>query len=452
MIRNYLIKNLLGKKILILGYGREGRSTLNLLINILPPSDITVADQQESAFTKDQNIVNYNIRTISGQQYLDNLNSYDLIIKSPGIKLDQVITPYTPSKITSQTDLFLGVYGKQTVGITGTKGKSTTSSLLYHILQFYNSKALFGGNIGIPLFDLVDQITPEINIVCELSSHQLQFTRHAPHIAILLNIFQEHLDHYNSYLDYQKAKYNIALNQNSGDYFIYNSADENIISLVNEYPVQSEKVPFKEVNTLQHNDIAAEKYRGKGIYSQGNEIILFTGNTKKKILNKEFESKLTGNHNRNNAIIAASAAALLGVPSDVIEASISTFIPLEHRLEFVGAFNEVKYYNDSISTIPEASIAAVESLNTVDTLILGGFDRTIDYSILADYLTSGSVKNVVTTGPAGLRIFELIKDNERIEELHYFGKFDEAVLKAIEITPLFLFCFLGRLGFWFTFR
>lgn len=442
MIRNYLKEYLFGKSILILGYGREGRSTLNLLISALPAAYITVADQHKSAFDNDQNIIRHDIKTISGQDYLADLASYDIVIKSPGIKLTQEITPIYPSNITSQTDLFLAVYGKQTIGITGTKGKSTTSSLLYHILQSYNGKALLGGNIGIPLFDLIDQITPETIIICELSSHQLQFTTHAPHIAILLNLFQEHLDHYNSYHDYQKAKYNIALNQKSGDYFIYNSSDENIIALINEIPVHCEKLPFKEDSTFQLNDNNG-RFGCTGIYSQENEIILTTTTNSRKILNRAFTSKLAGNHNRNNAIIAASAAALNGVPAEVIESAIASFSPLEHRLEFVGIYDNVQFYNDSISTIPEATIAAVESLKPVDTLILGGFDRTIDYHILAVYLSGGGVKNVVTTGPAGLRIFELIQDNIYITELHYFAKFDEAVLKAIEITPKSGLCLLS---------
>ena len=113
----------------------------------------------------------------------------------------------TLSKISSQTDLFLKAYSAQIVGVTGTKGKSTTSSLIYHIIKSYTSNTLLAGNIGIPFFDLVPDINTETRIVCELSSHQLQYISKGPHIGILLNLFQEHLDHYASFYDYQLAKF-----------------------------------------------------------------------------------------------------------------------------------------------------------------------------------------------------------------------------------------------------
>lgn len=442
-MRDYLKKSLAGKRILILGYGREGRSTLNMILSVLQAAEITVADQQESAFANDQNIISQNIKTVSGLNYMDNLQGYDIVIKSPGVKLDANVTPFVPSRITSQTDLFLAVYSQQTVGITGTKGKSTTSSLLYHILHSYNGNALLGGNIGIPPFDLVDQITPETIVVCELSSHQLQFTQHAPHIGILLNLFQEHLDHYSSYLDYQKAKYNIALNQSPNDWFIFNGSDENINNLIKEIPVQSSKLPFFEDEMATDPYVSSNNQGKGGIFREGEDYILLQENSRLKVISAGFTTKLKGTHNRNNAIIAAAAATLLSVPADVIEAAVATFNPLEHRLEYVGTFYGVEYYNDSISTIPEAAIAAVKSLKRVDTLILGGFDRTIDYQILADFLNDGIVKSVITTGPAGLRIFELIQDNVNIDELHYYAKFDEAVLKATEITPKGGVCLLS---------
>jgi len=222
----------------------------------------------------------------------------------------------------------------------------------------------------------------------------------------LLNLYQEHLDHYPTYLDYQKAKFNIALNQVEGDYFVYTASDENINSLIESHQLKSHKVPVN--NTGVH-----------------------------------FSSKLTGEHNMLNAQVAATVASLLGIPEKAIEDGIAGFIPLEHRLEFAGEYKGVRYYNDSISTIPEAAIAAIESLKPVDTLILGGFDRGIDYGILAAYLEKGNVRNVITTGPAGMRIFELVNENEQIEELNFFTQFDEAVEKAIEITPKGGICLLS---------
>lgn len=410
-MRNFLKENLTGKKVLILGFGREGRSTLKYLDEISIDAELTVADNNEQSFANDSLIKAKGIETISGSHYLDRIKKADIIIKSPGIPLNQEDFEIDPKSITSQTDLFLAVYKKQVTGVTGTKGKSTTSSLIAHILSSYYKDVLFGGNIGIPLFDLIEKITPQTKIVCELSSHQLQFVRHSPHVSILLNLFQEHLDHYKSYEDYQKAKFNIALFQDEDDYFIYNSEDPLINKLIETYPVNGQKVNFSSE--------------------------LF------KMLPADLQFNLPGAHNRINASIAAAASAIQGVPSEAIIESISTFKPLEHRLQYVGSFGGRKFYNDSISTIPEAAIAAIESLKPVDTIILGGFDRGIDYTILVEYLKKGNVRNVVTTGPAGYRIFNVISEIEAIEELCHYDKFDAAVKKAIELTPKKGICLLS---------
>ncbi len=410
-MKNYLSLLLTGKKVLILGYGKEGHSTLNFLNNISVDADITVSDFNPNAFVNDALINETGVKTISGDDYLDSINQADIIIKSPGIKLNREDFNLNKRTLTSQTDLFLAVYGRQITGITGTKGKSTTASLIAHILKSYYPDTLFGGNIGIPLFDLLPSIKPESKIVCELSSHQLEFVRHSPHIAILLNLFQEHLDHYKNFEEYQKAKYNIAVYQKENDHFIYNSNDPLISALVHNFPVKGEKIP-----------LSPDLY---------------------KILPEDLVISLPGAHNRFNAEIAAAATVLQGVPVDTIIEAIQAFKPLSHRMEFLGTFKSVRYYNDSISTIPEAAIAAIESLKPVDTIILGGFDRGIDYSILAEYLKKGNVRNVVTTGPAGLHIFNMISEIEAIEELHYFDKFDAAVKKAIELTPQNGICLLS---------
>ncbi len=410
-MKNYLSLLLTGKKVLILGYGKEGRSTLNFLKSIPLDADITIADYNDKAFENDPLIKGNGIKTISGEHYLDSINQADIVIKSPGIALNRAGYNLNHRTLTSQTDLFLAVYSKQITGITGTKGKSTTASLIAHILSSFNNNTLFGGNIGIPLFDLLPKINPETKIVCELSSHQLEFVHHSPHIAILLNLFQEHLDHYQNFEEYQKAKYNIALYQKENDHFIYNSGDPLISALVHNYPVKGIKIP------LTPN--------------------VFT------ILPEDIEINLAGAHNRFNAEIAAAATIIQGVPVEKIIEAIKTFKPLAHRMEFLGTYKNVKYYNDSISTIPEATIAAIESLKPVDTIILGGFDRGIDYSILAEYLKKGNVRNVVTTGPAGYHIFNLINEIEAIEELHYFATFDAAVKKAIELTPQNGICLLS---------
>lgn len=221
---NKLREYFANRKILILGFGVEGRSTYRLLRRVLPEKMLWIADQNVEVkdlelFKNDNNISFY-----LGEDYLGHFSDFDMIIKSPGISLKQM-PDVDFSKFTSHTELFFRFYRDQIIGVTGTKGKSTTSSLICHIIYTLNQNCLLVGNIGMPPFDLIDQIDEQTVIVYELSSHQLEQTNISPKVAVLLNIFQEHLDHYESYEKYQEAKFRITMFQNTDDYFIYHDDD-----------------------------------------------------------------------------------------------------------------------------------------------------------------------------------------------------------------------------------
>ena len=196
---NAIFKRLRGKRILILGFGREGKSSLAFIQKFLPHAIVGIADRNESAF-KDLDL---SIKTYSGDNYFDAVKDYDIVIKTPGISLKD--KDIDLSKITSQTDLFLEEFHSQIIGITGTKGKSTTSTLIYHLLKESGRDAILAGNIGIPIFDVIEKITNKSIIVFELSAHQLQFIHRSPHIGILLNVFEEHLDHFGTFDAYRNA-------------------------------------------------------------------------------------------------------------------------------------------------------------------------------------------------------------------------------------------------------
>jgi len=335
------------KKIVILGYGREGNSSFRFIRNYLPNKHLAIHDLISV------DIVDNNTTIISGENYLQNLNDYDIILKTPGISFAHLNYFIEPEKISSQTTLFLQYYGKQTIGITGTKGKSTTASLIYHILKQSHKKTVLAGNIGVPFFDIIEKIDDETMVVAELSAHQLEFVRHSPHIAVMLNLYQEHLDHFNAFASYVQAKLNITKYQNEHDILVYNQDDVWITKLLGQHNFNREFYPFF-------------------------------------------------NHIKYNAAI--TTCRLLGVSDKEIEVAIASFIPLEHRQEFVGEKHGIRFYNDSISTVPEATIYALETLKNVDTLLLGGFDRGIDYGILYDYLDKNPVENIVFMGPAGERM------------------------------------------------
>ena len=342
-----IIDFLKDKKIAILGFGREGKSSYQFIRKYLPDKHLAVHDK---AFIE---INDKNVKIVCGENYLQNLNDYDILLKTPAISLAQLNYYIHSEKISSQTALFLKYYGNQIIGITGTKGKSTTASLIYHILNKSGKKTELAGNIGIPFFDIIDNIDNQTLVVAELSAHQLEFVYDAPHIAVLLNLYQEHLDHFNSFSSYMEAKLNITKYQNEMDILVYNQDNVQITKQLAQHGFTREYYP----------------YSGKIKYQA-----------------------------------ALTTCKLLRISDKEIETALASFIPLEHRQEFVGEKHGIRFFNDSIATVPEATIYALQNLGDVNTLLLGGFDRGIDYAILYEYLDKNPVENVVFMGPAGKRI------------------------------------------------
>lgn len=382
------------KSLAILGFGREGRSTYNLLRQVFPQKVLTIIDENE-AIREDLTLKNdINLLFITGKNCMQNIDNYDIAIKSPGIPSNTLPLELNQVSITSQTDIFLQFYGHQSIGITGTKGKSTTASLVYHILKNAGFNAMLVGNIGIPPFECITDIKPESIVVLELSSHQLEYVSHSPHIAILLNIFQEHLDHYNSYLDYQLAKLNIGKYQGPSDYFIYNNDNEAVKSLVHT------------LNGTKHIELSfsPEQDSLAAINLENNEIVLNLDGEITRLYDTSMNQPLQGHHNLYNIMAAATACYLSGVNIGSLESGIRSFRGLEHRIERVGEYEGITWYNDSIATIPEATIEAVKTLQNVDTLILGGFDRGIEYDVLYPFLNTSEISNIIFIGGAGERM------------------------------------------------
>lgn len=388
-----------GKRIMIAGFGREGRSSYRLIRKLFPyPStDITLAIADKNTGIESDSLLSADddIRLFTGNNYLSHADEYDIILKSPGIPTFDFDGITTVEKISSQTDIFLQVYGNQTIGITGTKGKSTTTNLIYSIIKTAKPNTIMAGNMGLPLFDSIEKIDSETILVLELSSHQLENIHKGPHIGILLNLFQEHLDHYNSYLDYQMAKLNIGLHQSEKDVFIYCKDNEKLDTLVEKNNIKSIVLPYSMTKKLNF-----------GCYLDGKNFKLSPTDT--IIYNTTEKRHLKGNHNLSNCMAAFLVGHCYGIADEVIADSIANFKGLEHRLEYVNTKNGITFYNDSISTIPEATIAAIEALKDVDTLILGGFDRGIDYSMLSNFLSQSDISNIAFVGKAGEKIYNLL--------------------------------------------
>ncbi|HZK08156.1 MAG TPA: UDP-N-acetylmuramoyl-L-alanine--D-glutamate ligase [Bacteroidales bacterium] len=394
-------------KVLLLGFGREGQSTYRYLRHHFPKLPLAIADRNENSDTTaiagDSNIALH-----LGENYLDAIKVYDVIIKSPGVQLSSHKHMLHGKVLLSQAGLFLECYGRQIIGITGTKGKSTTSSLISHILNKAGRDAVLVGNIGKPAFDFIDKINAQTLIVFELSAHQLEYVHHAPHIAILLNFFEEHLDYFGGMDAYVSAKMNIVRYQNQQDHLIFDKENERI---------------FQQLHMLSHAarlhpiDPTAERDERSGT--------------------------LVGNHNKKNIAAARQACQLAGLSEAEINLGISTFQSLEHRLEWVGNFCGRDFYNDSISTIPESTIEAVKTIDKTYMLILGGFDRGINYGVLAEFLAKSNVQLLVFTGAAGRRMAQLFVPHCRSDqEMVVVEKFDE-IARYFDKIPTGRACLLS---------
>ncbi len=417
------IKN---KSIVLLGFGKEGQSTYRFIRSYFPQMHICIADGNEAIGEHGLLKCDDNISFELGEDFLNNIAEFDIVFKSPGISFKNYIIPLNQI-ISSQTELFFRLYSSQIIGVTGTKGKSTTVSLLHHILSKLGKDTLLIGNIGIPALDVTHLIKEKTILVYELSSHQLEFVSASPHISILLNLYQEHLDHYSSYHDYRFAKWNISKFQNVNDTFIYCSDDEQI----------AEDMKLQKINAKS----LCYGFNNKSYISYYNNKLIVNGEKLKEFDIKEF--KLLGEHNIYNLMAVLLACSSLGLDiEECLHASYS-FNGLPHRIEFVATKKGIKFYNDSIATIPQATIKAIESIDDVDTLILGGFDRAIDYSVLVEYLTSFRPLNLLLVGKVGDRLFDALDKANYKGKLIKLNSFNDIISKAIEYTKQGKSCLLS---------
>ena len=374
-----------GKRILLLGYGREGQSTWNVLRRLGTYEALDIADLKAPAALPEDGTVWH-----TGPDYQKCMDDYDVVFKSPGIVLERPENEYRCS-ILSQTEVFFQCFRDQIIGITGTKGKSTVTTLLYHLLKQAGMDALLVGNIGIPALDHMDEVKPDTRIVFELSCHQLEYMTVSPHIGILVNIHEEHLDHYGTMEKYVEAKHHIFKNQRPDDILICN-----VQCLPEEGTCPSGLIRAgmdgsgKELDVVQEQD-------GTWIHFRGRKFCIPTD-----------EIKLLGQHNYFDIGVAYGVCSILGMDDQVFARGLKTYEPLPHRLQYIGEREGVKYYDDSISTICDTTIQALKTLKDTDTVLIGGMDRGIDYRELIEYLSDCQVPHIILMEATGKRIYQEI--------------------------------------------
>lgn len=366
------------------------------------------------------------IKLLTGAHYMDSLENYDVVFKSPGVVLPKAADEYT-CLITSQTEVFFEAYREQIIGITGTKGKSTTSTLLYHILQESGIDTVLAGNIGIPFFDILEQITPRTRIVCELSCHQLEYIHVSPHIAILLNIHEEHLDHYGTMEKYVHAKQQIYLHQKEQD-----------LPLLQDWMV----LPAKGT-CPSHILTVSDRFASCDVTLTGTRIRFESG---------DYRIPASETVCWDITIIWISAFDYgvcheLGVDDESFTKALISYEPLPHRLRLIGSLDGVRYYDDSISTICDTAIQALKSIPSPGSILIGGMDRGIDYSELIEYLSVDSVPHIILMEATGKRIYEEIKNSYPAfhdpDRLHLVEHLSDAVELAKKVTPRGSACILS---------
>lgn len=368
-----------GKNICILGYGREGQAMVAALHSYAPDAIVTIRDKKD------------------GAGYTDNLEQFDTIIASPGIPPSEIPHGVTP---TNSTQIFLDSIDQNAtvIGVTGSKGKSTTASLIHAILRQAGKKSILVGNIGEPSIGHIQEVTADTTIVMEMSSYQLLRITRSPHIAVITSFFPEHLDYHGSLDAYKDAKSHITRFQNEDDTVFYYAHSDGA------------------------KDIALQSKGTHFPYSEDDSPI------------SVIDTKLVGTHNLCNIAGAAAVARHFGIDDATIIEAARTFDGLPHRLKNLGEHDGIIWVDDAISTTPQSTIAALHALTPdVKTIILGGQDRGNDFTELGKVIASLGIEQVILMGESGPRIGEAITSPDII--VHKADSMDEATGIAKKHKP-----------------
>ncbi len=374
-------------RIAILGFGREGRAILKYLKKnkAYKNAEIWILDHSQSY---EVGLRKIGIKCINGSNYLNNLKEFDLVFRSPGVpyNLPEIQSAKKSGvKISSATKLFFESASERDIhiiGITGTKGKGTTSTLLYNIFRTARRSIILAGNIGKPAIEILPRLKPGTTVILELSSFQLQDLEKSPQTAAVLEIFPDHMDSHKNFAEYLSAKSNISAHQNKKDRVFYSSGNKNA----------------KHIAELSQGKITAVSEKSWSIFSPD-------------------DLKVPGAHNFKNAVMAATIALAHGLPKTAIIRAVKNFRGLPHRLELIRTLSVIplirpnkgddksrkncviRFYNDSASTNPQTAAAAIRAFSEPTILIAGGKDKNLDYAPLAHAVSeSKNLKAIILFG------------------------------------------------------
>lgn len=373
-----------GKKILIAGFGIEGKSTLSYLEKNFSDLEIALADKNKEA------VEDYSDKyTIySGEEYLNNADEFDTVIRTPGIPLELF---KSAKNITSHTNIFFANCTGTVVAITGTKGKSTTSMLIYKLLEEKLRDVRLSGNIGSPALDALEGSSEDTVFVYEISSFQLEDIHYSPHIAVVLAITEDHIDRHGTPKDYISAKQNIVNFQTKDDFVFCNAVDDNAVQIANAS--KGTKIPVHPIKV-------------------------------------NYQTSLIGEGNEINIAMAIAVSKHFGVSEESIKNTISNFKPLAHRIENIGTFKEITFYDDSIATNPSASINGIKAIDNLETVIIGGANKGFDFDNYIKEVSKLNIKNIILMPDTGIEMKESFEKFAKKSKVLVGNTMEEAVKLA----------------------
>lgn len=405
------------KKIAVLGLGREGLA----LARYFKCARINADFLDESAIANSAEIESLGYRVIKRTDAFNDLNKYDLIFRSPGISINHSHLKNVKSKLTSLTRLFFELWPGKIIGVTGTKGKGTTASIIKSILSEDNIPSILLGNIGEVNLNNISRYKNNAVAVYELSSFQLIKLGVSPNVAVVLDISQEHLDYHKSIHQYRLSKLEIAKYQKSNDWLVITCDNPSInmfsnLSLAQKIGVSLSAACF-EKSVWWHESAMQQSVSGND----------------QKIIELS-ELKVVGKHNMINAAAAAGAALALGININSIRQGIINFDGLPYRLQNIGVFGGITFYNDSASTNPATTLAAAAAIPGQKIIIMGGRNKGLDYSETFRKLNLDSkVSSIVIFGELRSELNKYVGSKE-YNKFVMVENLDQAIEKVVELS------------------
>lgn len=380
-----IAEELIGKRCGVLGAGREGIATARFLID--HGAVVTVCDRATDATAP------LKVSWRRGPEYLANLTDFDIVFRTPGLPyLSPVIQAARAAGVivSSHTKLFFELCPAPVIGVSGTKGKGTTCGLITSILAAAGKDVRFGGNVGTPPLEFLAELNPDSYVVLELSSFQLQDLEQSPHIAVLTNLTVDHLDHHATVAEYHAAKQSLVAFQRPDDTAVLNCESPALHA-------------FDQLGKGRKWHFGRQSHPVPGAYVAAGKVVVETMTERLEVCDVA-RIRLPGPHNLENVLAACAATHAAGVGPAPMHRAIGEYQGLPHHLEVVAEVGGITFVDDSYATNPTATIPALQSFEKSIVLIVGGSEKGLDYTELAQAITDRQVKALVAIPPEGERI------------------------------------------------